>query len=132
MLLDPKWNEKLKLAKKTEVKAFLDLDTPSLEGLAYALRHPEIWPVGFEWAFDDCSQCAMGLAHRLWTKQVPQYFYAEDMSASFDISEFYASKIFGGDWTDNKSFDEITPVMVARQIEKLLKSRKNRSKTKGK
>lgn len=42
------------------------LGAPSLDGLAYALRHPETWPKGFVWDFNECSRCAMGLAHALW------------------------------------------------------------------
>lgn len=44
------------------------LGTPSLDGLAYALRHPETWPEGFVWDFSQCDNCAMGLAHALWCK----------------------------------------------------------------
>lgn len=42
------------------------LDTPSLEGLAYVLRRPELWPEGFVWNFGDANFCAMGLTIRLW------------------------------------------------------------------
>lgn len=41
---------------------------PSLTALAYALRHPETWPEGFEWDYGDCESCAMGLAGELWAK----------------------------------------------------------------
>lgn len=47
-------------------KAAALLERPSLEGLSYALRHPEIWPKGFEWNYDHCCTCAMGLAGNLW------------------------------------------------------------------
>jgi hypothetical protein len=42
------------------------LAKPSVEGLIYALRHPETWPEGFEWYFNNFRTCAMGLAYRLW------------------------------------------------------------------
>lgn len=42
--------------------------TPSLESLSYILRHREFWPVGFQWSFLRYSQCAGGLAERLWDK----------------------------------------------------------------
>jgi hypothetical protein len=45
---------------------FVDLDKPSLRGLSYALRHPKMWPRGFVWNYQNCTQCAMGLAHTLW------------------------------------------------------------------
>ena len=43
-----------------------DLTTPTLAGLAWLLRHKEAWPEGFEWDFDDCFRCGMGLAAQLW------------------------------------------------------------------
>jgi hypothetical protein len=43
-----------------------NLRAPSLEALAYALRHPETWPKGFAFDFESCPCCAMGLARALW------------------------------------------------------------------
>jgi hypothetical protein len=43
-----------------------DLLVPSLENLAFMLRHPETWPEGFEWDYGCYAGCAVGLAHRLW------------------------------------------------------------------
>jgi hypothetical protein len=42
------------------------LARPSVEGLIYALRHPEVWPEGFVWDYSDCTTCALGLTYRLW------------------------------------------------------------------
>lgn len=47
------------------LEAIPDLSTPSLEGLAYLLRHPEKWPEGFVWDYSDCHTCAVGLAMQL-------------------------------------------------------------------
>jgi hypothetical protein len=41
--------------------------SPSLIGLSYALRHPETWPEGFAWNYNDCKSCAIGLACQLWS-----------------------------------------------------------------
>lgn len=41
-------------------------DKPSLRGLAYVLRHRDMWPADFEWGYTDCETCAIGLAGRLW------------------------------------------------------------------
>jgi hypothetical protein len=45
---------------------YVDLSKPSIAGLAYALRHQEVWPEGFRWYFPDCKRCAIGLAWALW------------------------------------------------------------------
>lgn len=42
------------------------LASPSLEALAYALRHPHTWPDGFRWDYRACETCAMGMAFELW------------------------------------------------------------------
>jgi hypothetical protein len=39
--------------------------TSNLQNLATVLRHREMWPEGFEWNYEKCSTCAMGLAWRL-------------------------------------------------------------------
>jgi hypothetical protein len=43
-----------------------DLSKPSLAGLAYLLRNPEQWPVGFQYSFPSCRTCAMALACITW------------------------------------------------------------------
>ena len=48
-----------------------DLSVPSLENLAYALRHRETWPLGFRWNYCSAYGCAIGLAERLWGRQAP-------------------------------------------------------------
>lgn len=56
---------------KTETEQlFGDLDRPSLVGLSYILRHPDTWPKGFKWNYDNCTACAIGLAHRLWKDDI--------------------------------------------------------------
>lgn len=58
-----------KIKPKTESeKLFADLDKPSLHALSYALRHPDTWPENFVWDYNDCQQCAMGLANAFWHK----------------------------------------------------------------
>lgn len=42
------------------------LEKPSLEGLAYLLRHPERWPKGFTWCYAHVHYCALGLAMSFW------------------------------------------------------------------
>ena len=52
------------------------LAKPSLEGLAYALRHPEVWPEGFEWGYGECETCAVGLASKLWSMGFAKWYAA--------------------------------------------------------
>ena len=42
------------------------LATPSLAGLSYLLTHPEAQPEGFEFEFERCARCGMGLAFQVW------------------------------------------------------------------
>ena len=52
-------------------RLFGDLSKPSLVALSYCLRHPETWPEDFVWDYSKCQQCAMGLAHQLWSQAIP-------------------------------------------------------------
>lgn len=77
-----------------------DLSKPSLAGLSYVLRHPEIWPDGFEWNYGNCRTCAMGIAHRLWTLVPDLFFVTPDIwiratAAKFVLAGEDASRIFG-------------------------------------
>src|SRR6266576_1609339 len=48
------------------IELFDKMDQPSLERLAYLLRHKDLWPKGFKWNFCMCERCAMGLAIAFW------------------------------------------------------------------
>jgi hypothetical protein len=50
--------------------------TPSLESLSYILRHREWWPDGFEWDFQACSGCAIGLCEELFGHNPQEFFPA--------------------------------------------------------
>jgi len=64
------------------------LDHPTLRGLAYLLRHEELWPKDFEWCFWSCRSCAMGLAAQTWE--------GEDTNAA---NSARMAKWFGMDYT---------------------------------
>ena len=66
--------------------------TPSLEALAWALRHPESWPPGFKWDYRYCETCAMGLAFRLWEEV--GYPCTAYMPRAFAITEDVAVRLF--------------------------------------
>lgn len=46
-----------------------DLSVPSLQGIAWLLRHQEAWPSGFVWKFSSFGQCAIALGKAHWPKQ---------------------------------------------------------------
>ena len=51
-----------------EAEEIVSLEQPSLRGLAYALRHRETWPAGFEFYYFDPDHCGVGLAQKLWKR----------------------------------------------------------------
>lgn len=120
----------------------LSLGAPSLEGLAYSLRHPETWPEGFVWDFNECSSCAMGLAHALWNgPEVPDEFGRTETNRTYcsqtarmlgmpltDVEDIFLDnewtrqpKTFLGfipaGKTDPVPFEDVTPEMVADAID---------------
>lgn len=124
-------------------KLFQDLNKPSLATLSYALRHPDTWPDNFEWNYQYCDNCAMGLAHALW-KAIPQGSNdmntgSSRMAKAFAMPFAAAKNVFFGnfDWMPTKTkvkgilwwkkttrkanHEAVTPEMVADQIDKYLK-----------
>lgn len=104
-------------------KDYVDLSKPSIAGLAYALRHREIWPKGFKWDFPQPDGCAIGLGGRLWGFHGSQW-----LSLACGISEedrqviFFAGngrkrsvldKVFG-------RYSEPTPEDIAARLEALI------------
>lgn len=128
----------------TETTAlFRDLDKPSLHGLSYALRHPDVWPEGFIWNYGNCDNCAMGLAHALWRSSIPEMHRDSGcsiMARTFAMPYGKADSIFLGDldwiptkkiteghlwWREHRTlsdFRRVTPEMVADQIDIYLAS----------
>lgn len=92
---------------------------PSLQVLSYMLRHKELWPDGFEWAFHDCQRCAMGLAWKLWPKHIAMPTKTEMvrvMGMPFDD----AKAIFGGWAFSHRDVEIISPELVADKIDEYL------------
>lgn len=95
------------------------LAAPSLAGLAYALRNPEVWPKEYReagWHFPSCTRCAMGLGHALWN--------GFDVTGSLGISMAEACRLFGGSRREGPyaGIDRrfITPTHVADAIDAFL------------
>lgn len=103
-------------------KAAALLERPSLEGLAYALRHREVWPKGFGWSYLECNHCAMGLACQLWREvSIPTLGYVKD---PLDIEQEDAERLFIGlGRAINIPMRNVTPEHVADAIDALLASR---------
>lgn len=117
-------------------------DKPTLHALSYALRHPEMWPKEFRWNFNECSQCAMGLAFALWTRlgedtcdwSGPDYVSEAAKLLAMPYDE--AAQIFHSNkWTKTEKqrlwgllspevtiapYENITPGMVADEIDRYL------------
>jgi hypothetical protein len=98
-----------------------DLDKPSLRGLNLVLRHRELWPVGFEWDYRSCPNCAMGLAQRLWKEiEFPVESY---IAKAFGMSAASAQKIFYyADISRKILRKNVTPEMIADDIEAYLRT----------
>jgi hypothetical protein len=101
---------KMEPAKSFEAEQlFVNLDKLSLRGLSYALRHPETWPKGFVWNYNNCDNCAMGLAHKLW-HQVQFHPHpnvgSSLMAREFSIPFAQAKNIFFG--SNAKRFMAVT------------------------
>jgi hypothetical protein len=105
----------------TQETSFLhDLTKPSLEALSHILRHKEMWPEGFKWNFGDCQSCAMGLAHKMWLEinSPSSYRMAEHMGITErDACDLFVEASWNADWNSDKYNFDITPEMVADQID---------------
>jgi hypothetical protein len=126
-----------------------DISKPSLATLSAALRHPETWPKGFYWNYNECHTCAHGLALALWTGtmedvddlNISNNAYIDDaylnavasiMAKTFAMPYKDAERIFiesGGRKIRKYLFltrrdRDITPEMVADDIDAFLAERK--------
>ena len=104
------------------------LTKPSLSTLAFVLRHRELWPEGFEWDYNDCEQCGMGMAFRLGLAARPSHETVgpslDAVTEAFDLSEDAALKLFVYAQMDlpasHRSRRFVTPDHVATLIEQHL------------
>lgn len=116
------------------------LSKPHLHALSYVLRHPDTWPEGFVWDYNDCLNCAMGLAHELWglmkDTNVPPNAWLSQAARVFALPYGDAERLFIDEYSMTKSGiagwlgarrtvrrDAITPEMVADAIDKYMDAR---------
>src|SRR5262249_35156841 len=92
------------------------LEKPSFPGLAYLLRHKELWPEGFVWDFCRLRDCAWGLASRYWG-----FDFDSSPKEIFGLGVFRSWALFCGLWAIGKGRSAaITPEMVAARIDRML------------
>src|ERR1700733_2317440 len=75
------WNADMSKTQPTEI-----LTKPSLAALALVLRNRELWPEDFTWDYTRCSNCAIGLAAKLWLNPSAQTFVFPFMSMDFALN----------------------------------------------
>ena len=106
--------------------------SPSLQVLSQVLRggpeHP-LWPEGFEWNYANCTTCAMGLAHRLWSQVISYNSFLrlficqpdEQIAPVFDMNQEAALRIFAKLSAHlNIGSEKITPLHVADALDQYL------------
>ena len=113
------------------VEATPDLSTPSLEGLAWLLRHKEAWPRGFVWDYNCCDQCAAGIAALLWKECAfrTSVNWVSEVAAMWSMPLVYgglgsARYIFAN--PGHGRLSDITPEVVASRIEEHLEAHQRR------
>ncbi len=107
-----------------------DLSQPSLAGLSYLLRHPEMWPQGFKWDYAYSNTCAMGLTIEVWEPWPETPFLAPHVfTALYGLTPSQASDLFVYAhrwarervlWFWSRPVDRVTPIMIADRIDKML------------
>jgi hypothetical protein len=98
---------------------------PSLEALAWALRHLDEVDPAFRWDYGNCNTCAIGLAARLWgiTDFDRNPSVSDIMSRSFSMPFDVACSIFLYlHATNGDRPEQITPAHVASAIDRYLAS----------
>lgn len=108
------------------------LAKPSLKGLVYLLRHPQLWPEGFRWDWSRSESCAMGLAAKYWGGKVERHPYTYYMEEHFGLTCDTVLEVFCSRTVKRwfNIFTRPTPSDIARYIEKrLLKGDKTSGNT---
>lgn len=94
----------------------------SLTGLAFILRHKELWPKGFQWEYNDCDKCAMGLAYALFDgreRDMKIQLHEVGHLLGFEITYPVANIFLDGNlgYGVTCGWKVITPEMVADKID---------------
>jgi len=93
---------------------------PSLRNLSYLLRHPELWPAGFQFNFAHRQTCAMGLAHRVWGQRHMPWPYFAETAELLGISPDLAFRLFVLAPSRVVSYCDVMPELLADRIDEAL------------
>jgi len=110
---------------------------PTLRDLSALLRNRAAWPSGFEWDFEHCRTCAMGLANRAFSLGYEDHSIRSMIGAfmgHFNLSEQDAEDLFllnkGSSYRKTfmgipipfveADFADVTPNKVAAAIDRYL------------
>lgn len=85
-----------------------------LSDLAQVLRNPAEWPPGFEWDFNVCAKCAIGMAMKKM-----ELDHAWEVQCTLKISNFTYGKLFCSPM-DSQARANITPDDIAARIDAYL------------
>lgn len=99
--------------------------------IAY-LRSSKLWPSDFKWNYEKCSQCALGLAFRLWNEEFDapthlglfaseKFISSAGLGIKLKIDAITADIIFCQlAFVLNKNMHFVTPEDVADALEEVL------------
>jgi hypothetical protein len=106
---------------------------PSLENLAYVLRHQELWPEDFVWNYAHAPNCAIGLCTKLYRQPIDHLnaklreeygAFNKIFNDSGDETETVTLFGFIPIWQRKLEMNEITPEIVADRIDNWLAKQK--------
>ena len=98
---------------------------PTLNDLAYILRHKELWPPNFEWYWGNCNTCAMGLLFRFHGIEGEPNSLSAAKALGINMNDAY-NLFVTSRWFAPTGIGPITPEMVARGIDNFLASKEAR------
>jgi hypothetical protein len=115
---------------KAGAEAFKRFDRePTLRGLAYALRHPDLWPPSFrEWDYSHAATCAIGLTNALLRAQEPWFWLSSaprnNLFQVYGIDAMTVGRIFFNVGKRRHiGLFAVTPEHVAETIDRVLAER---------
>jgi hypothetical protein len=111
MLYNPNWDKP-------------DLSNPSIPGLAYLLRHQELWPRGFKWNYRCVNHCAIGLATAQWEQLEKHGIYTTANRMDPEMRHHTIHELFchpldvrHGGW------EATTPIIIADRLDRYVAGR---------
>lgn len=97
-----------------------NLPAPTLRTLSTILRDRRCWPPGFEWNYNDCEKCAMGLAYKLFKEIEGPDTYCMRTTFSLTVSTTHELFLGAHPHMKFKTMVDIAPEDVADAIDDYL------------